>query len=310
MEQITNRLLMIRPTSFRANELTAKDNYFQGSIDASSEELLSSAQDEFDAFVQKLRMAGVEVTVVDAQKEVDVPDAHFPNNWISFHENGTVALYPMLAENRRLERNEEVLTHLEDSGFVIHDIVDYSSAEEESVFLEGTGSMILDRVSRKAYAALSQRTHEELFIEFCEDFEFTPVIFHANQEVDGTLLPIYHTNVMMCVGDAFAVICSASITDKKERKSVLKHLREDGKEIVDISLAQMNAFAGNMLQVKGSDNKSYIVMSLAAYSSLGDSQIAALKKHATPLYSDLHTIETCGGGSARCMMAEVFLPVN
>lgn len=310
MEQITNRLLMIRPTSFRANELTAKDNYFQGTIDASSEELLSSAQDEFDAFVQKLRMAGVEVTVVDAQKEVDVPDAHFPNNWISFHENGTVALYPMLAENRRLERNEEVLTHLEDSGFVIHDIVDYSSAEEESVFLEGTGSMILDRVSRKAYAALSQRTHEELFIEFCEDFEFTPVIFHANQEVDGTLLPIYHTNVMMCVGDAFAVICSASITDKKERKSVLKHLREDGKEIVDISLAQMNAFAGNMLQVKGSDNKSYIVMSLAAYSSLGDSQIAALKKHATPLYSDLHTIETCGGGSARCMMAEVFLPVN
>ncbi len=310
MEQITNRLLMIRPTSFRANELTAKDNYFQGTIDASSEELLSRAQAEFDAFVQKLRMVGVQVTVVDAQKEVDVPDAHFPNNWISFHENGTVALYPMLAENRRLERNEEVLGHLEENGFIIHEIVDYSSAEEEAVFLEGTGSMILDRINRKAYAAHSQRTHEELFIEFCEDFEFTPIIFRANQEVEGTLMPIYHTNVMMCVGDAFAVICSACITDKKERKSVLKHLREDGKEIVDISVAQMNAFAGNMLQLKGGDNKSYIVMSLAAYSSLGDSQIATLKKYATPLYSDLNTIETCGGGSARCMMAEVFLPVN
>lgn len=310
MEQTTQHLLMIRPTSFRANELTAKDNYFQGSIDIPAQELLERAQGEFDTFVQKLRMVGVDVTVVDAQKSVDVPDAHFPNNWISFHLDGTVALYPMKAENRRLERNESVLDVLEEKGFVIHETVDYTSAEEEGVFLEGTGSMILDRVNRKAYAALSQRTDEELFIEFCEDFEYTPVVFHANQEVSGVSMPIYHTNVMMCVGDRFAVLCAASITDKKERSAVKQHLKEDGKELIDITLEQMNSFAGNMLQVKGSEGTSYIVMSQAAYDSLREDQKNALKKYAQPLFSDLTTIETCGGGSARCMMAEVFLPKN
>ena len=197
---------------------------------------------------------------------------------------------------------------LEKEGFAIENIVDYTSAEDEDVFLEGTGSLLLDRVNRKAYCALSQRANEELFIEFCEDFEFTPIIFIANQTVDGKRTPIYHTNVMMCLGETFAVICLSCIDDKKERKNVIKHLKEDGKEIIDITEAQVNQFAGNMLQVKGKDDKRYLIMSQAAYDSLTPSQIQTLEKHTDILSSSLHIIEACGGGSARCMMAEVFLP--
>ena len=308
MEQTTNTLLMVRPVHFRANEDTAGDNYFQKNLNLPQEELLKRAVEEFDNFVKKLREVGVQVVVVDASSEVDVPDAHFPNNWISFHESGMVGIYPMLAPSRRLERNEEVLSLLEDKGYHISEIVDYTAAEEEELYLEGTGSMILDRENRKAYAAISQRTDEELFVEFCEDFEFTPVVFTANQEVDGKLLPIYHTNVMMCVGSKVAIVCSASITDKKERKNLLKQLKDDHKEIIDISIAQMNQFAGNMLEVKGMGNQPYLVMSSAAYDSLKTDQVEKIEKHCKILHSDLTTIETCGGGSARCMMAEVFLP--
>jgi hypothetical protein len=309
MQQTTNTILMVRPTSFRANEQTAVNNHYQKEMDDVAQATLQAkANEEFDAFVEKLKGIGVNVVVFEAKDGLDTPDAHFPNNWISFHENGVVGLYPMFAENRRAERREEVLFQLEDEGFQIAHIMDYRDAEDEGLFLEGTGALLLDRVNRKAYCALSERAHEELFIEFCEDFEFTPVIFTANQTVDGKRTPIYHTNVMMCLGETFAVICLSSIDDKKERKNVIKHLKEDGKEIIDITEKQVNSFAGNMLQVRGKDDKRYLIMSQAAYDVLTPSQIQTLKKHTEILSSSLNIIEACGGGSARCMMAEVFLP--
>lgn len=308
MQQITNTILMIRPVAFRMNEQTAVNNYFQETMSLENIEINKKAQDEFDAFVEKLRAVGVNVIVEDDKLELDTPDSIFPNNWVSFHENGTVALYPMFAENRRRERREETIIRLEKEGFVIKDLVDYTSAEEEELFLEGTGSLLLDRVNRKAYCALSDRAHEDLIIEFCEDFEYSPVIFNAFQSKDGKRLPIYHTNVLMALGENIAIICLDTIDDKKEKKFVIKNLKEDGKEIIAISEEQMHHFAGNMLQVKGANDQKYMVMSKAAYDSLTQDQIDTIEANAKILSSDLETIETCGGGSARCMMAEVFLP--
>ena len=300
---------MIRPVAFRMNEQTAVNNYYQKVLDGLSPETVNAkAQEEFDAFVTKLRMVGVDVTVVEDTITPDTPDAIFPNNWISFHESGDVALYPMFAENRRHERREDVLDILEDKGFVINEIMDYTSAEEDGYFLEGTGSIVLDRENDKAYCALSPRADEELFIEFCEDFEYTPVIFEAYQNVNGERKLIYHTNVMMCIGETFAVICADCIDDKKERKMVLDSLRGDEKEVILITEEQVNNFAGNMLEVKGTDDRRYLVMSKSAYQSLTKKQIAQIEEHVTILSLNLDTIEACGGGSARCMMAEIFLP--
>ena len=300
---------MIRPVAFRMNEQTAVNNYYQKVLDGLLPATVNAkAQQEFDAFVEKLTAVGVDVTVVDDTLNPDTPDSIFPNNWISFHENGDVALYPMFAENRRHERREEILDLLEEKGFVIHNIIDYTSAEEDGFFLEGTGSLLLDRANAKAYCALSPRADEELFIEFCEDFDYAPVIFEAFQTVDSERKLIYHTNVMMCLGETFAVICSDCIDDKKERKMVLDNLKENGKEIILITEAQMNNFAGNMLEVRGANDKRYLVMSTAAHQSLTPKQIEQLGKHAEILSSSLDTIEACGGGSARCMMAEIFLP--
>ena len=257
--------------------------------------------------MQKLRLVGVKVIVVDDIYEQNTPDSVFPNNWISFHQNGNVALYPMFAENRRRERREDILDKIEAEGFLIENVYDYTSAEEENIFLEGTGVMVLDRINRKAYCALSPRADEDLFIEFCEDFEYTPIIFHAYQQVGDKQALIYHTNVMMAVGDTFAIICADSITDKKEQKNVLAHLKDDKKDIIYITTQQMEHFAGNMLQVQG-DNSTYLVMSDAAYQSLTPAQINQLEQHTKILHTNLTTIETCGGGSARCMLAEVFLP--
>ena len=306
--QITNTILMIRPVSFRMNEQTAVNNYFMEDIDLKNQEINKKAQEEFDAFVVELRNKGVNVIVVQDTKEPDTPDSIFPNNWISFHANGTVGVYPMFAENRRNERRDDIFDILESNGFKINDVVDYTSAEEEELFLEGTGSILIDRVNKKAYCALSERADEELFIEFCEDFDFFPVIFTANQSVDGKRLPIYHTNVMMALAENFVIICADSIDDKKEKKNVLDHLKKDGKEIITITEQQMHHFAGNMLQVLGSEDKRYMVMSSAAFHSLTNEQITKIENHCSILHSSLHTIETCGGGSARCMMAEVFLP--
>ncbi len=308
MQQTTNTILMIRPVNFMMNEQTAVNNYFQEDIDLKNAEVNAKAQKEFDAFVEKLKAIGINVVVESDDELMDTPDSIFPNNWVSFHSNGDIALYPMFAENRRKERRDEVFIRLENEGFKIENIVDYTAAEEEDVFLEGTGSLILDRVNRKAYCALSPRADEDLFIEFCEDFEYTPVVFVANQTVEGKRLPIYHTNVMMCLAETFAVICLDSIDDKKERKNVIKHLKEDGKEVIAISEAQMHQFAGNMLQLRGKNDQRYLIMSEAARKSLTQDQINKIEKHCPIISSSLETIETCGGGSARCMMAEVFLP--
>jgi hypothetical protein len=271
-------------------------------------EINKNAQEEFDGYVFKLRSYGVNVVVVSDTEAFDTPDSIFPNNWISFHAEGVVGLYPMFAENRRLERRDDILTELEKNGFLIENIVDYTSAEDEGLYLEGTGSVILDRVNKKAYCALSARADEDLFIEFCEDFEYTPVVFVANQTVKEERVAIYHTNVMMCVAETFAVICLATIDDKAERKNILKHLKEDGKQVIDITEAQMHTFAGNMLQVRGENEEHFLVMSKAAHDCLTQSQIGKINNHCKIISSALETIETCGGGSARCMMAEVFLP--
>ncbi len=300
---------MVRPVRFRMNEETAVNNYFQEEINLKNEEINRKAQQEFDKFVEKLQEVGVNVVVIDDIYEQNTPDSIFPNNWISFHQSGNVALYPMFAENRRRERREDVLDLLEEKGFVIENVYDYTEAENDDIFLEGTGSMILDRTNEVVYCALSPRADEELFIEFCEDFEYTPVIFKAYQTVEGKRELIYHTNVMMALGETFAIICLDTIDDNAEQKAVTESLKRTGKEIITISEEQMHHFAGNMLQVQGK-NETYLVMSEAAYKSLTQKQITNIEKHCKILFSDLETIETCGGGSARCMMAEVFLPTE
>lgn len=309
MKQTTNSILMIRPVAFRMNEQTAVNNYYQKVLDGLLPATVNAkAQLEFDEFVIKLRAAGINVTVVEDTKTPDTPDSIFPNNWISFHENGDVALYPMFAENRREERREDILDLLEEDGFKIENIVDYTSAEEDKIYLEGTGSLLIDRPNGKVYCALSPRADEELVIEFCEDFDYAPVIFEAFQTVNGERKLIYHTNVMMCLGETFAVICADCIDDKKERKMVLDNLKADDKEIILITEDQVNNFAGNMLEVRGKDDKRFLIMSDAAYKSLKPNQIEKLEYHCEIITSSLDTIEACGGGSARCMMAEIFLP--
>jgi len=309
MQQTTNHILMVRPINFRMNEQTAVNNYYQKVLDnLLPESVNAKAQEEFDNYVEKLGAIGVSVVVVSDTNEFDTPDSIFPNNWISFHSDASVGLYPMFAENRRLERREDILDQLEAQGFQIDQIVDYTSAEASALFLEGTGSLLLDRVNRIAYCALSPRADEGLFIEFCEDFEYTPVSFVANQTVDGERKAIYHTNVMMCLGETFAVICLDSIDDKKERKNIIQHLKNSGKEIIAITEEQVNNFAGNMLQVRGHNQERFLIMSQAAYDSLTPQQIESLEGHNSILSSSLDIIEACGGGSARCMMAEIFLP--
>ncbi|AWA28668.1 amidinotransferase [Flavobacterium magnum] len=308
MRQNTNTILMIRPAAFRLNSQTADDNAFQAGLNMLPSAINTKARQEFDMLVNTLKAAGVDVIVVEDTTEPDTPDSVFPNNWISFHENGDVALYPMLAENRRAERREDILDLLEQMGFRIENVMDYTDAEQDGYFLEGTGSVVLDRQHGKAYCCLSERSNEELFIEFCEDFDLQPLIFEAFHTVNGRRKPIYHTNVMLCVGSGFAVICADAIEDKKERKMVLESLKDDGKEVILISGKQLDAFAGNMLEVLGTDGKHFVVMGAAAKASLTHDQLGRLQKHAEILSTDLATIEACGGGSARCMIAEVFLP--
>lgn len=308
-KQTTSAILMIRPVQFRMNEQTAVNNYYQKTIDGLNPDRVNQlAVNEFDSFVAILRDAGVQVIVVDDTKDFDTPDSIFPNNWVSFHRDGSVALYPMFAKNRRYERKESILQAVEANGFQIKTIMDYTDAEHEEVFLEGTGSVILDREHRKAYCALSPRADESLFIEFCEDFEYTPVVFSAYQSVNNTRKKIYHTNVMMCLGDTFVVICLDSIDDKKEQKLVTSHLKKDGKTIIEITESQVNQFAGNMLQLNDAQGNSLLIMSQSAKDSLNSNQLNQLQSHAKIVSSSLNIIEACGGGSARCMMAEIFLP--
>ena len=307
-KQYTNTILMVEPVNFNYNPQTAVNNYFQNKVDEEAEKIQEQALDEFRTMVSTLRSKGINVLTIKDTPIPHTPDSIFPNNWISFHEDGTVVMYPMYAENRRNERREEdILSFLEEKGFNIIDVLDYTSAEEDEIFLEGTGSIILDRENDIAYAAISQRTDEDLFIEFCEDLEYTPVLFSANQTVNGQRLPIYHTNVMMCIADEYAIICLSTIDDKKERKHVVENLKDSGKEIIAITEEQMHQFAGNMLQVGGLGQQ-YLVMSQTAFDSLTIEQKNAIEKYNPILSVKIDLIEKLGGGSARCMMAEVFLP--
>ena len=309
-KQSTDTLMMVRPIQFRFNEQTAVNNYYQTAIEGLSEaEIQSKAAKEFDEFVSKLRDKKINVIVVNDTPEPSTPDSIFPNNWVSFHEDGRVALYPMYAVNRRLERRNDILERLtEKENLKISEIIDLSAQEEESRFLEGTGSMILDRQNKIAYAAISIRTNKIVLDEFCDKFGYKAVIFTANQTVDGKRLPIYHTNVMMCVADELAILCADSIDDIKERDAVIESLEKTAKEVIEISEDQKHHFAGNMLQVNGIDGKAYLVMSAAAHQSLNQEQMNRIEKYCEILSSSLDTIEALGGGSARCMMAEVFLP--
>ena len=303
---MTNTILMIKPIAFHKNEETAVNNHYQKETKELENTVQVKALKEFNALVSKLKKAGVKIIVVEDTLEPATPDSIFPNNWISFHKDGVVCVYPMFAENRRAERREDVLEIIEKEGFKIKDVVDYTSAEEENVFLEGTGSMVLDRQNKIAYCALSPRSNENLFIEFCEDLEYTPVVFRANHIVNGKRKPIYHTNVMMSVGNSFAVICLQTIDDKKQRKQVAEMLQNSGKEIINISKEQVDNFAGNILQVSGKEDKELIVISTTAYKSLSEAQISILKKHGEIIKSNVKTIEENGGGSVRCMLAEVY----
>lgn len=307
--QCTDTIMMIRPVRFRYNEQTAVNNYYQRVLDnMRPEEVQEKARQEFDAFVEKLRAQGIEVIVIEDTLNPDTPDSIFPNNWISFHADGRVGLYPMYAENRRLERRKDILETLKAQHLQITEVVDFTTHEKADRFLEGTGSMVLDRENKIAYAAISLRTDARVLEEFCEKFGYEGVAFTANQTVEGERLPIYHTNVMMCVADRFAVICLDTIDDPGERRAVEESLKDSGKEIIAISEAQKEHFAGNMLQVCNKKGDRFLVMSAAAHQSLTPEQVQAIEQYGPIISSSLDTIEALGGGSARCMMAEVFLP--
>lgn len=303
--QITDTILMVRPAHFGYNEETAENNAFQvNDKSLSKAEIQAKAREEFDEFVDRLRQAGVRVLIVEDRDNPYTPDAVFPNNWITMHADGTVVTYPMFAPRRRQERREDVLEGLQ-RQFVIHRHIPMEGSEAREAFLEGTGSMILDRPNRLVYACLSDRTDEALLHEFGRELGYEVVAFTA---VDSEGTPIYHTNVMMALGETLVVIALDTVRDAAERARLLDLFQETNKEVVAISMEQMLSFAGNMLQVKSQEGKRLLVMSEQAYQSLTPEQLTQIKRHTEVLYSPLYTIETYGGGSARCMMAEVFLP--
>lgn len=292
---------MIRPVNFGFNAETAVNNAFQ--VAGADQAAQEKAAKEFDDFVALLRQNNVDVMVVNDTPEPYTPDSIFPNNWISFHDNGTILLYPMFAANRRQERKPQVLQQI-NNQFAIQNTIDLSSYEQEDLFLEGTGSMVLDRDHQIAYACLSPRTHQQVLTDFCKQMQYRPVLFTA---IDATGKAIYHTNVMMCVGDRYVVICLDSIPNQQERIAVVDTIRATGKNLIEISLDQMNHFAGNMLQVQNKSGEQLLVMSSQAYQSLTAEQVQQLTSYNRIVHAPLTTIETNGGGSARCMMAEIFL---
>ena len=304
--QTASTVLMVEPIAFGYNAQTAENNYFQ--VEQKDADIQTKALEEFNNFADKLKSKVINVISVKDTLEPHSPDSIFPNNWVSFHNDGKVVLYPMFAPNRRVERRADILEILKDNGFEITEIEDLSHFENQQKFLEGTGSMIFDHDHKIAYGSVSLRLDEELFRQFCTKFGFRPVVFHSYQNAGGERLPIYHTNVMMCVADKFVVICLECIDDELEREKVQEVIKSTQKEIIEISEDQMQQFAGNMLQVQNEAGEKFLVMSESAYRSLTAQQISAIEKYCEIIYSDLNTIETNGGGSARCMLAEVFLP--
>ena len=307
--QITSTILMIRPVSFRMNAETAVNNYYQKVVAGlTAEQAQIQALAEFDVFVDVLRKHEIEVIVVNDTIDPETPDSIFPNNWLSFHHDGSIVLYPMFAENRRPERRADIKDILAEYNFSVERIKDFTAYESTAKYLEGTGSMLLDRDNHIVYAALSERTNEEVLRRFCEEFSYRALTFKANQSVNGERLAIYHTNVMMCLTDKLAIVCLTSIDDDDERKGLIDSLESTGKQIIDISEDQVDHFAGNMLALSNVHGKEFLVMSAAAQQSLDNEQLAIIREHYEIIASAIDTIEALGGGSARCMMAEVFLP--
>lgn len=303
-KQYTSNLMMVRPANFQFNYETAVSNAFQKSLDGlTAEEIKLRAIEEFDAYVEKLRSYKINVTVIQDTAVPAKPDAIFPNNWISMHENGNIFIYPMHTENRRNEIRPEIIDELKKT-FVVNLVNDLSTTVKNNKFLEGTGSIIFDHIHKIAYACLSPRTDKDLFVDFCTQLNYKSVSFYSKDEEDNL---VYHTNVMLTIGDTFAVICLASIKDKTEQHLVKGNLEKTGHEIIDITFEQMNAFAGNMLQVQNTDDKTYLIMSETSLDSLTSEQIKQIEKHTTILAVEIPTIETIGGGSARCMLAEIYL---
>jgi hypothetical protein len=299
--QTTSKVLMIRPLHFVYNEETAVNNSFQ--IKGDQENLSEKAVLEFDGLVKELRKKDIEVIVIEDSPAPHTPDAIFPNNWISFHESGTYCLYPMFAPNRRMERKTEVLDIVR-KKFHYQKLVDFTGYESENLFLEGTGSMVLDRDNRLAYASISPRTSLLVLEDFCRKMDYRHVVFHSTDETGNN---IYHTNVMMCVADRYVVICLDSIMDKEEKKYVTETILSSGKEIIPISQGQMNHFAGNMLQLENKNKEKILVMSSAAWFSLSPEQKEKLTQYNRIVHASLQSIESNGGGSARCMIAEIHL---
>ncbi len=304
--QTTSNILMVRPVRFEFNEQTAESNAFQNADIATQTKADTQVEalKEFDAMVRWLRDNGLNVTVIDDTAEPHTPDSIFPNNWVSFHQSGKVILYPMQAQNRRLERRQDIIETLS-NDFQITQIIDLSYFEAENKFLEGTGSLVLDRKSRIAYACLSPRTHADVLTAFSKVIDYEIVTFEAT---DINNKAVYHTNVVMCVGDIFVVICLEAIKNLDERLSIRNTIVKSGKEIIEISIDQMNHFAGNMLLVNNTKGEKLLVMSTSAYRSLTPKQIDRLDDYARLTHFDLSVIEANGGGSARCMMAEIHLP--
>jgi hypothetical protein len=304
MKQATNNILMVRPATFAFNTETAGSNAFQSEMSGNAAAIKQQVLEEFDAFVKTLQSGGVTVFVFDDTEHPEKPDAVFPNNWVTFHPDGTVILYPMFAPNRRLERRQDIIDALA-KQFTVSNILDLSGYENANRFLEGTGSIVFDHKHKTAYACLSPRTDKALFLQVCEYLQYQPVYFYAH---DKNGKEIYHTNVMMCIGENFAVICLDTITNPQERVMVAASLTNAGHQVIDITFEQMNAFAGNMLMVQSSSGKAILALSQSSYNSLASNQKEAIEKYCTLLPLAINTIETIGGGSARCMMAEIFLP--
>ena len=304
--QLASSVLMIRPARFESNPLTAESNKFQGKTSASPAEQPAAALQEFDGLVASLRDKGIDVVVVDDTAEPHTPDSIFPNNWVSFHADGRVVLYPMEARNRRTERRLDIVESLgSEQGFHVSEIVDLSHHESAEQYLEGTGSLVLDRVNRIAYACLSTRTQLDVLGDFAQRMDYDVVAFDA---VDREGAPIYHTNVLMSIGETIAVICDESIARDDQRAAVLERLQETGHEIVTLDYDQLDAFAGNMLELRSASGQRLIAMSQQAYDSLSDSQLATLSANAEILTVPIDTIESSAGGSVRCMLAEIHLP--
>jgi len=305
-QQTTRHVFMVRPRAFGPNEQTAASNAFQRAPDLPLGELRRVAQQEFDAMVEALRGAGVEVIVFDDTGEPVTPDAIFPNNWVSCHADGRVFLYPMEAVDRRAERRLDIVEALStEHGFHISEIVDLSPLEAGGLFLEGTGSMALDRIGHVAYAALSSRTHMDALAEFSQRADYEITAFEAN---DSRGRRVYHTNVMMCLGERFAIVCADAIDDAEKRAAVLERLGETGRDVVEISVQQMEQFAGNVLELGDGAGEAVVAMSCTAHDCLTDDQRERIARCGRMLPIDVGTIERVGGGSVRCMLAEIFLP--